>query len=70
MIDLVHTAFIDELKKIATVGVYTPGAAKVPKVKVPKMRKAVKSPPAPKTPQLQQPAAVPGAATTTLLSDY
>ena len=68
MIDTIHEAFIEELKKIAAVGVYTPGAAKLPKSPKRKSpQRIVKSPRIPKL-RLQEAAAVPGDNTIRTLS--
>ena len=68
MIDTVHDAFMDELKKIASMGGYTPGTPLRQKTPKPRpMPRVVKAPKLPK-PKLQEPVAVPGQTTVQTLS--
>ena len=68
MIDTIHEAFMEELKKIAAVGVYTPGSVKPPRVPKPKgLPRIVKAPRVSK-PKLQEPTSVPGQATVQTLN--
>lgn len=56
MVDLIHQAFVEELDKIAQMGVMNPNAKKAMKPKIPKPFKAK----APKAPKLDMPNAIPG----------
>lgn len=68
MIDIVHDAFMGELKKIAAMGVYTPGMPRRQKTPKPRpMPRVVKAPRLPK-PKIQEPMAVPGQAAIQTLS--
>ena len=68
MIDTVHDAFMDELKKIASMGPPYPGTRRQQKTPKPRpMPRVVKAPKLPK-PSLQEPMAVPGQTTVQTLS--
>jgi len=56
VVDVIHQAFVDELTKIAFMGVKNPNAKKAMGPKIPKPFKAK----APKTPSLDAPNAIPG----------
>ena len=56
MVDILHAAFVEELHKIAQMGVMNPNTKKMPKPKLPKPFRAA----APKAPKLDVPSAIPG----------